>query len=195
MSSLTFIELFLISIGVSMDAFAVAICKGLSFKESSKKKALIIAAYFGVFQALMPLTGYLLGVRFQDSISSIDHWIAFVLLGAIGINMIKEAREDDGSTCPSNGDDSLKFREMIVLALATSIDALAVGVTFAFLKVDIIPSITLMGITTFVFSFFGVKIGSVFGIKFKSKAEYFGGVVLIFMAFKILFDHLGIISF
>ncbi len=212
MNTLTFAEIFIISLGVSMDAFAVAICKGLSFRENSKKKALIVAAYFGVFQALMPLIGYLLGTRFQDSISSVDHWIAFVLLGAIGINMMKEANESKNNPCVVHGnsagsegqecsceDDkeeaSVDFKSMVVIGVATSIDALAVGVTFAFLKVDLLPSISFIGIITFVLSLVGVKIGNTFGVKFKYKAELFGGIVLIIMSFRILFDHLGIINF
>ena len=199
MNTLTLFELLLIAIGVSMDAFAVAICKGLSFKKNSIINALIVAAYFGIFQGTMPLIGYLLGVGFQDTISSIDHWIAFVLLGVIGINMIKESNEpdtcecgcDDNSTCGCDSTvNSLAFKTMIVLAVATSIDALAVGVTFAFLKVDIIPAVILIGATTFIFSFFGVRVGNKFGTKYKTKAEIFGGLVLIFMAFNILFDHL-----
>lgn len=192
MNTLTFFELILISIGVSMDAFAVAICKGLSLKKNSIKNALIVAAYFGIFQAVMPLIGYLLGIQFQESISSIDHWIAFVLLGLIGLNMIKEANEPE--ECETS-DNSLSFKTMVILAIATSIDALAVGVTFAFLQVDILPSITLIGTITFVFSFIGVRIGNTFGMKFKFKAEIFGGIVLILMAFNILFDHIGIMIF
>lgn len=210
MNTLSFVEIFIIAIGVSMDAFAVAICKGLSFKDHNNKKAFIMAAYFGFFQALMPLIGYLLGVRFQDSINSIDHWIAFILLASIGLNMIKESHkskksewtvfQDDKESVvkPCSCDEGTKdgtvdFKTMVVLALATSIDALAVGVTFAFLKVDLLPSVSLIGITTFVVSFIGAKIGIIFGVKFKYRAEFFGGIVLIFMAFEILFDHLGII--
>lgn len=200
MNSLTLIELLVISIGVSMDAFAVAVCKGLSLKKSNIKSALIIALYFGIFQAAMPFIGYLLGVQFQESISSIDHWISFVLLGAIGINMIKDAGESKSSNIcvDSNNNEvapSLAFKTMSVLAVATSIDALAVGVTFAFLKVDIIPSVVLIGILTFILSYIGVKIGNKFGVKFKSRAEFLGGIILILMAFKILFEHLGIINF
>lgn len=190
MNSLSLLELFLIAIGVSMDAFAVAVCKGLSLKKNTLKNSLIVALYFGLFQAGMPLIGYLLGVQFQDAISRIDHWIAFILLGGIGLNMIKESRDSCERT-----DDSLCFKTMSVLAIATSIDALAVGVTFAFLKVKILSSVILIGIVTFFISFVGVKIGNVFGFKFKSKAEVLGGVILIFMAFKILFSHLDIINF
>ncbi|NLJ89686.1 MAG: manganese efflux pump [Clostridiales bacterium] len=190
MTTLSLLELFLIAIGVSMDAFAVAVCKGLSLKKNNIKNALIVALYFGIFQAGMPLIGYLLGVQFQDSIGFIDHWIAFILLGAIGLSMIKEAKDACERT-----DDSLCFKTMSVLAIATSIDALAVGVTFAFLKANIISSVLFIGIITFSFSFLGVKIGNVFGFKYKSKAEMLGGIILILMAFKILLDHLGIISF
>ncbi|NMB43880.1 MAG: manganese efflux pump [Clostridiales bacterium] len=190
MNTLTLLELFLIAIGVSMDACAVAVCKGLSLKKNSLKNALIVALYFGIFQAGMPLIGYLLGVQFQESIKAIDHWIAFILLGAIGLNMIKEANDACERT-----DDSLCFKTMSVLAIATSIDALAVGVTFAFLQANIIKSVIIIGIVTFIFSFIGVKVGNVFGFKYKSRAEMFGGIVLILMGSKILLDHLGIISF
>ena len=208
MNSLTIFELLVISIGVSMDAFAVAICKGLSMKKINIKSMLIIALYFGVFQALMPLIGYLLGVQFQEGIRSIDHWIAFILLGVIGLNMIKEAwqsktckaKEDKStSVCLDSKnneiDSSLGFKTMSILAVATSIDALAVGITFAFLRVKILPSIIIIGIVTFTLSYFAVKIGSKFGARYKSSAELLGGIILIFMAFKILFEHLEIINF
>lgn len=181
------LELLIIAVGLSMDAFAVAICKGLSLKRMSYRHAVLVGLYFGIFQALMPLTGYLLGTQFKDSIISIDHWIAFVLLSIIGINMIRESREHDADV-----DDSFNFKNMVVLSIATSIDALAIGVTFAFLQVNIIPAVTLIGITTFLFSFMGVKIGNVFGTKFKSKAEFAGGLILIIMGVKILLEHLGI---
>ncbi|MFA9377972.1 MAG: manganese efflux pump MntP family protein [Lachnotalea sp.] len=180
-------ELFILAIGLSMDAFAVSICKGLALKNPNFKTAGIIGLYFGLFQAGMPLIGYSLGVRFQSNITAIDHWIAFVLLLLIGANMMKEALSKD----QESGDDSLCFRKMIVLAIATSIDALAVGVTFAFLKVEIIPAVSFIGIITFGLSIVGVKIGTVFGIKYKSKAEFTGGIILIFMGVKILLQHLG----
>ncbi|GAE87157.1 manganese efflux pump MntP family protein [Acetivibrio straminisolvens] len=185
------IELLIIAIGLSMDAFAVAICKGLSMEKMSYRNAVITGCFFGGFQALMPLLGYLLGTQFKDYITSIDHWIAFGLLSIIGINMIKEAR----NTCEVSDDDSFSLRSLTMMAFATSIDALAIGVTFAFLQVNIIPAVTMIGITTFTFSFLGVKIGNVFGAKFQSKAEMVGGFILIAMGCKILFEHLRIIPF
>ena len=179
------IELILIGISLSMDAFAVSICKGLSVGKIKPKHMLIAGLWFGGFQALMPLIGYLLGSTFEQYITSIDHWVAFILLGIIGINMIKESRETENDL-----DASFGFKAMLVLAVATSIDALAVGITFAFLKVDILLAITLIGITTFAFSAAGIKIGSVFGAKYKSKAEFFGGAVLVFLGIKILIEHL-----
>lgn len=183
-------ELFVIAVGLSMDAFAVAICKGLSMKKMSLKNALLTGVYFGGFQAGMPLIGYFLGTQFKDYIVNIDHWIAFVLLGIIGINMIKEALSND----EEDVDDSFSFKSMVLLAIATSIDALAVGVTFAFLNVNIVPAVSFIGIITFTLSAIGIKIGNVFGAKFKSKAELFGGVVLIIMGIKILLEHLGILG-
>lgn len=184
------IELFLIAVGLSMDAFAVSVCKGLAMKKCTWTKAGIVGLYFGIFQAGMPLLGYALGVQFSHVITSIDHWIAFVLLGIIGLNMIKESRED-GEECEME-EDSLKVKEMLVLAVATSIDALAVGITFAFLQVDIIPAVAFIGVTTFLLSVGGAKIGNVFGAKYKSKAELAGGLILILMGIKILLEHLGI---
>lgn len=183
------IELFLVALGLSMDAFAVSICKGLSVGRVKPKHALLAGVYFGGFQALMPLIGYLLGTRFRDAITSCDHWIVFVLLAIIGINMIRESRESAEAL-----NDSFSFRAMLPLALATSIDALAVGVTFAFLKVSVVPAVCFIGIITFVLSMVGVKIGNVFGLKYKSKAELTGGIVLILMGIKILLEHLGIIT-
>ncbi len=171
-----------------MDAFAVAICKGLAMKKMSWKKAAIVGLYFGGFQAGMPLLGYLLGVNFQEYIVAVDHWIAFILLGIIGFNMIKESR-----SCEEDCDDSIAFKEMLVLAIATSIDALAVGITFAFLQVDIVPAVSFIGICTFTLSMIGVKIGNVFGVKYKSKAEFAGGFILVLLGFKILLEHLGIL--
>lgn len=182
---MSIIEILLIGVGLSMDAFAVSICKGLSVGEIKPKHMLSVGIWFGGFQALMPFLGFLLGSTFEQYITSIDHWVAFVLLLIIGCNMIKESRSNE-----NDQDASFAFKEMLLLAIATSIDALAVGVTFAFLKVDIILAITLIGITTFVFSAVGIKIGSVFGAKYKSKAELFGGVVLVFIGFKILIEHL-----
>ena len=183
------ITLFVIALGLSMDAFAVSICKGLAMKKITLKKAAIVGLWFGGFQALMPLIGYILGNQFERYITAIDHWIAFILLGLIGISMIKEAlgKEEE---CQ---DDSLTFKTMLVLALATSIDALAVGITFAFLKVNIFSAILFIGIITFVLSMIGVKVGNVFGIRYKSKAELAGGIILILMGTKILLEHLGIL--
>ena len=155
------------------------------------KKAGIVGLYFGGFQALMPAVGYLLGVQFQDLITSFDHWVAFVLLGIIGGNMIKEAME--ACDCCEEHDASLDFKTMVGLAVATSIDALAVGVTFAFLRVNIVPAVCLIGVTTFVISFAGVKIGNVFGAKYKKRAELAGGIILILLGVKILIEHLGIL--
>lgn len=182
-------ELFIIAVGLSMDAFAVSICKGLSVKRVQPRHVITTGLYFGGFQALMPLIGYFLGRQFQSLITSVDHWIAFVLLALIGANMIRESRGED-----ENLNDSFSFKTMLPLAVATSIDALAVGITFAFLKVDIGPAVLFIGITTFVLSAVGLKIGNVFGAKYKARAEFFGGIVLILMGLKILLDHLGIIA-
>lgn len=184
------LELFVIAVGLSMDAFAVSICKGLSVRELKPKHALTVGAYFGGFQMLMPLIGFALGVRFQSFITSIDHWIAFVLLGLIGANMIRESREQD----EENLSDSFSFGTMLPLAVATSIDALAVGVTFAFLQVSILPAVCFIGATTFILSCIGIRIGHVFGLKYKSRAELFGGAVLILMGIKILLEHLGVLG-
>ena len=183
-------ELFVIAVGLSMDACAVSICKGLSVGKVRPSHALTCGAYFGLFQGLMPLLGWLLGVQFQSVIVSIDHWIAFVLLGLIGFNMIRESRdcEDECLDC------SFGFRAMLPLAVATSIDALAVGVTFAFLQVNIVPAVSFIGIITFALSTLGTWVGGVFGSKFKSKAEFAGGLILILMGLKILLEHLGIIA-
>ena len=183
-----FIELFLLAVGLSMDAFAVSVCKGLAMRRITIQKASIVGLWFGGFQALMPLVGYFLGVQFQDKITAIDHWIAFILLGIIGINMVREALSGD---C-ENTSDSLDVKTMFVLAGATSIDALAVGITFAFLQVEIIPAVSFIGVTTFILSAAGVKIGNVFGTKYKAKAELAGGVILILLGIKILLEHLGI---
>ena len=181
-------ELFILAVGLSMDAFAVSVCKGLSMPKSTFKKCCIVGLYFGIFQAVMPLIGYFLGVQFKDYITSIDHWIAFILLGIIGINMIREALSKEQECC----NDSLDMKSMLVLAVATSIDALAIGVTFAFLSVDIVPAVSFIGIVTFACSFIGVKIGNIFGARYKSKAELAGGIILILMGSKILIEHLGI---
>lgn len=187
---MSIIEIILIGIGLAMDAFAVSICKGLALKKFDKKKAIIIASYFAIFQALMPVIGYLLGSTFSKTIESIDHWVAFGLLSAIGINMLKEAIKKDDE----KQDDNVNFKNMIVLAIATSIDALAVGITFAFLKTNVILSVGIIGIITFILSIIGVKIGNKFGEKFESKAEILGGVILILIGLKILLEHLEIIN-
>jgi len=184
-------ELFVIAVGLSMDAFAVSICKGLSVQRLKIRHALICGAYFGLFQALMPLGGFLLGARFKDLIAAVDHWIAFVLLAVIGLNMIRESFSKDEEAM----NDSFTVRAMLPLAVATSIDALAVGVTFAFLDIGrrIVPAVLFIGAITFALSAAGVKIGHVFGEKYKAKAECLGGVILILMGTKILLEHLGIL--
>lgn len=178
-------ELLVIAVGLSMDAFAVSVCKGLSVQKVKPKHYLIVAAYFGGFQALMPLLGYLLGVRFEAMVANVDHWIAFALLGLIGANMVRESRAGEEKL-----DDSFTVSTMLILAVATSIDALAIGVTFAFLGVNIVEAIILIGITTGIISGVGLKIGNVFGSRYKSKAEMAGGIVLILMGIKILVQHL-----
>ena len=184
-----FFELFLIGIGLSMDAFAVAICKGLGMERINKRDALLLALFFGGFQALMPLLGYLLGTQFEQLVTSVDHWIAFVLLGIIGGNMIREALSKDEDQL----DASLACKTMLLLAVATSIDALAVGVTFAIEGTNIWIAAAAIGIITFLLSALGIKVGNVFGAKYKAKAEIFGGVVLILMGIKILLEHLDIL--
>ena len=173
-----------------MDAFAVSVCKGLSMQKMNWRHALIIGLYFGGFQAGMPLIGYLLGMGFQSRIEAVDHWIAFLLLGFIGINMIRESRDTD----EEHVDPSIGFRTMVVLAVATSIDALAVGVTFAFLQVAILPAVCFIGVVTFFLSAVGVKIGNVFGTRYKSRAELTGGIILVLMGIKILAEHLGFLA-
>lgn len=184
------IELFLIAVGLSMDAFAVSVCKGLAMPKCTFKKAAIVGLWFGGFQALMPAIGYVLGAQFQEAIASIDHWIAFVLLALIGGNMIHEALDND----EEEADASLNVKTMFLLAVATSIDALAIGITFAFLKVNIIPAVCFIGIVTFIISFAGVKIGNVFGVRYKNKAEIVGGIILILLGLKILLEHLGFLE-
>lgn len=186
---MTLLELFILAVGLSMDAMAVAICKGLSAPRLRPCHALVTGLYFGGFQALMPLVGFLLGRQFRDYILAVDHWIAFVLLCLIGGNMIKEsfsgAEEVNCSFCP---------RAMLPMAVATSIDALAVGVTFAFLDVSIGPAVTFIGVITFALSVAGVYVGHLFGARFKSRAEFLGGLVLILMGTKILLEHLGVLA-
>ena len=183
------LTLLTLAVGLAMDAFAVSICKGLAMREKVLKKGIIVGLWFGGFQALMPTIGFFLGTQFKDQITSIDHWIAFVLLGLIGINMVKEALSND----EEQADDSIAVKEMFMLAVATSIDALAVGITFAFLNVHIVSAALMIGVCTFLISFVGVKIGNIFGTKYKSKAELAGGIILILLGFKILFEHLQIL--
>ena len=210
---MSFFELFLLAVGLSMDAFAVAICSGLAMKRITVKKTLIVGLYFGFFQALMPLIGYLVATLFADKIVAFDHWIAFALLCFLGGRMIVGSFKKDGcpdrecpeGLCsdrlcpggekPNSKETSVKPAQMIPLALATSIDALAAGVSFAFLRVSIIPAVSVIGIITFLLSLVGVKIGNVFGARFKSKAELAGGIILVLIGLKILLEHLNIISF
>lgn len=186
------IDLLLIAVALSMDAFAVAICKGLSFREFKLKNALIIGLYFGVFQGLMPVVGYFAGTFFEDSIKNIDHWIAFGLLAIIGINMIVGAIRGEEESCPADG-QSLSFKKMLPLAIATSIDALAVGISFALLSVNIAFAASLIGVVTFLLSAAGVAVGNFFGGKLKKKAEIVGGAILVLLGLKILLEHLGVL--
>lgn len=185
---MSILELFILAVGLSMDAFAVSICKGLSLGKIKVKHMCIAGLWFGGFQALMPLIGYFLGSFFSDMITKYAHWIAFALLLFLGGSMIKEALGEEESV-----DANMDPKNMFLLAVATSIDALAVGVTFAFLQVMIVPAVSFIGVITFIFSAIGVKIGSIFGSKYSSKAEFFGGVVLILIGVKILLDGLGIL--
>lgn len=185
------IEILLISIGLAMDAFAVSVCKGLAMKKMSWKKAIIIGLYFGIFQAVMPVIGYFLGTTFERFITNVDHWIAFILLVGIGINMVKEAFNKESE----NRNDNVDVKTMLVLSIATSIDALAIGITFACLKIHIVMPVITIGLITFIISIIGVKIGNRFGDKYEKKAEIMGGVILILLGIKILLEHLGIINF
>ncbi|MCR5664302.1 MAG: manganese efflux pump MntP family protein [Oscillospiraceae bacterium] len=185
-----FLELLLIAVGLSMDAFAVSVCKGLSVRRLQPRHALLAGLYFGGFQFLMPVIGWLLGVRFQTLIENLDHWIAFGLLAVIGASMIREAFQKEEEL-----NDDFGFKTMLLLAVATSIDALAVGVTFAFLQVRILPAAGLIGVTTFLLSAVGIKVGAVFGARWKSGAEIAGGCILILIGLKILLEHLGIVEF
>ena len=187
---MNYLEITLISLGLAMDAFAVSVCKGLAMKENNIKKALIIGAYFGIFQAIMPVIGYFLGASFASLISKLDHWVAFILLVSIGLNMIKEvfSKDDEYS-------ENTNFKEMVILAIATSIDALVCGITFASLKTNIALASISIGVITFILSVIGVVIGKKFGIKLKNKSQILGGVILILLGIKILLEHLGIINF
>ena len=186
-------ELVLIGVGLSMDAFAVALCKGLSMRRVNYAHAAVIALFFGVFQAVMPLIGWVLGTQFARYITSVDHWIAFALLGYIGGKMIWDALHEAPETAPCAGEGRLDLKELLMLAVATSIDALAVGITFAFLQVSILPAVATIGLITFALSFAGVVVGNHFGTRFQKKAEIAGGVVLVLIGLKILLEHLGLL--
>lgn len=192
---MTFTEILLIGIGLSMDAFAVAISKGLSMQKINYKAGLIIALFFGVFQAAMPLIGYFAAIRFERYIVVVDHWVAFGLLAFIGGKAIVDAIKEQRSGEKKEDEFKLRFGELVVLAFATSVDALAVGISFAFLSVRIWTSVSIIGVTTFILSFAGVCIGNRFGAKLKAKAEIAGGVILILIGLKILLEHLGVIHF
>ena len=183
------LELFILAVGLSMDAFAVAVCIGLGFNKITLRKAFIVGLYFGGFQALMPLIGYFAGSFFAERIVAYDHWIAFGLLGFLGIRMIIGSLKKEDKPVET----ALRPKEMLPLAIATSIDALAVGISLAFLSVNIIPAVSFIGITTLILSMIGVKIGNIFGLKFKSKAEFIGGLILILIGLNILLEHLNII--
>ena len=185
---MSILALFTLAVGLSMDAFAVSVCKGLAVQKATIRQGLIIGIWFGGFQGLMPLIGYLLGIQFQEKIQSIDHWVAFILLSIIGFNMIRESFLGQEEKTNS----SFAFWDMFILAVATSIDALAVGITFAFLKVHILYAISFIGTTTFLFSLAGMKIGNIFGIKYKAKAEMAWGCILLMIGVKILMEHFGV---
>ena len=190
-----FIELLLMGVGLAMDAFAVSICKGLGMKKVNKKQAVVIGVFFGGFQALMPLIGWILGKQFERYITSVDHWIAFILLGFIGGKMIVESLKKEEEEEIEKSDKPLDLKEMFILAIATSIDALAIGITFAFLGTPIIEAIAIIGIVTFLISIGGVYVGNFFGSKYKNKAEFAGGLILVLLGIKILLEHLGILVF
>lgn len=191
-----FMELLLMGIGLAMDAFAVSICKGLGMQKVNKKQAVVIGLFFGGFQALMPFIGWVLGIQFESYITSIDHWIAFVLLGFIGGKMIVEAvkPEEEEAVEVKKVDAPLDIKEMFILAIATSIDALAIGITFAFLQYPIVEAISIIGVVTFFISVGGVYVGNFFGSKYKNKAEFAGGLILVILGLRILLSHLGIIG-
>ena len=188
---MTILELFILAVGLSMDAFAVAVCKGLAIGKISWKHVVIVGLWFGGFQALMPLIGYLLGSSFAEYIAAVDHWIAMILLVLIGANMVRESLDKD----PEHVNPSLGFKTMLIMAIATSIDALAVGVTFAFLEVRILPAVCFIGVITFLLSAAGVKVGSLFGERWRKGAQIAGGVILTLLGLKILLEHLGVINF
>ena len=187
-----FVELFLLAVGLSMDAFAVSVCKGLSMKKATLKEGAICGVWFGGFQGLMPLLGFFLGTMFAEAIETFDHWVAFGLLGLIGINMLKEAFRKD--CCQEEGSEDLSFKTMFVMAVATSIDALAVGISLAMAgNANIFVAVTLIAVTTFVLSAVGVKLGNLFGSKYEKGAQIAGGVILILLGTKILLEHLGVV--
>ena len=188
------IELFLVALSLSMDAFAVAVCQGLCMPKLNLRHGAVIALFFGGFQALMPILGWVLGSQFASYIQNFDHWVAFVLLALIGGNMIREAMspEDEETACAV--DYWLDYKQLFLMAIATSIDALAVGVTFAFLRVKIVPAVTLIGCTTFCLSLVGVVVGNFFGARYKRRAELTGGIILVLLGLKILLEHLGILG-
>ena len=185
------LEIFILAVGLSMDAFAVSVCKGLAMERIDLKKAGIVGLWFGGFQALMPMIGYFIGTRFSSMIQSVDHWVAFILLALIGINMVRESFAKDDEEAESG---SLAFKTMLMMAVATSIDALAVGISFAFLSVNIVSAALMIGCTTCAISMAGVKVGSVFGTRYKAKAELIGGIILILLGLKILLEHTGALS-
>lgn len=187
------IQLFLIGVGLSMDAFAVSVCKGLGMPKVNKKHCFLIGLFFGGFQALMPFIGWLLGRQFEKYIVSIDHWVAFVLLAVIGGKMILEALKEDEAVTVEKEDKPIDIKELFILAVATSIDALAVGITFAFLQIPVIEAIMIIGLTTFGLSIAGVYVGNIFGNKYEKKAELAGGVILSLIGLKILLEHLGVL--
>ena len=187
------IELLLIGVGLSMDAFAVSVCKGLAMRKVNKKQAFIIGLFFGGFQALMPFIGWALGTQFESYITSIDHWIAFILLALIGGKMVIEATKTEEEQEIKQMDPPLDMKEMLLLAIATSIDALAVGITFAFLQYPIVEAMLIIGMTTFVLSIIGVYVGNAFGSRYQKRAEMAGGIILILIGLKILLEHLGIL--
>lgn len=190
------IELIFMGVGLAMDAFAVSVCKGLAMREVNKKQCFIIALFFGGFQALMPFIGYFLGNQFADKISSIDHWIAFVLLLYIGGKMIIESiREKNEVVEVEQMDPPLDIKEMFILSIATSIDALAVGITLSFLSVNIVQAVSIIGVVTFILSGIGVFVGNIFGNKYKSKAEFAGGLILVLLGIKILIEHTNVLYY
>jgi putative Mn2+ efflux pump MntP len=186
-----FLELLVLALALSMDAFAVSVCRGLCMRRWSIKRALVIGVYFGFFQAVMPLIGFLAGQLFADAIASFDHWVTFALLGFIGAKMIRESRAKTDASCDDE-EPNLSVKVMLPLALATSVDALAAGITLAFQRVDIIPAVALIGVTTLILSAAGTKIGQLFGARLKSRAELLGGVILILMGLRILLEHAGV---